>query len=77
MTPKLQYVAQARMEDQSLAPFTVGKAYEINCAFCLDGVTHISAIDDNQNIHHFDIEEEWFSQSFIIDGDIHTVWEEV
>tara|TARA_R110000851_G_scaffold257481_1_gene409978 strand:+ start:834 stop:1067 length:234 start_codon:yes stop_codon:yes gene_type:complete len=77
MQPKLAYVQTARMEDGSEPNFTIGQEYEINCAFNLDGDTHISVVDNTGDVHHFDITEEWFSQSFVVDGDLETVWEEV
>ena len=77
MIPYVQYVATATMQDGEEVAFTIDKNYEINCAFSLDGATHISVINNKNEVHHFDITEEWFSQSFVVCGDLENIWEEV
>ena len=77
MKPYVQYVAKAIMKDGEEVAFTLESNYEINCAFSLDGDTHISVMNDKKDVHHFDITEKWFSQSFVICGDLNSVWEEV
>ncbi len=67
----------ATMDDGTKASFQKGKDYDINCAFSLDGDTHISVVNSEGNVHHFDVTEEWFSKSFIVSGDLESVWEEV
>ncbi len=77
MKPYVQYVAKAVFCDGEEVAFTLDYNYEINCAFSLDGDTHISVMNDEKVVHHFDITKEWFSQSFVICGDLDSIWEEV
>ena len=77
MTPQVKYIEPFSMEDGSEPEFHLGKDYEINCAFDLDGDTHLSVVNEVGTIHHFDITEDWFSKSFAVLGDIADVWEEV
>jgi hypothetical protein len=77
MKPYVQYVAKAVFDNGEEVAFTLEQNYEINCAFSLEGDTFISVLDNDSNVHHFLIDAEWFSQSFVICGDLDTVWEEV
>ncbi|MCS5550873.1 MAG: hypothetical protein NZ811_05085 [Gammaproteobacteria bacterium] len=77
MAPYMQYVAEATMQDGTEPNFKLGENYEINCAFSLDGHTHISVVNSKGSVHYFDITEDWFSKSFVICGDLQSIWEEV
>lgn len=77
MQPVMAYIAAAKMDDDSEPAFKLGHEYEINCAFSLDGNTHISVVGEGGKVYHFDVTEEWFNQSFVVSGDLDTVWEEV
>jgi len=77
MKPYVQYVARTDLDNGEEVAFTLEQNYEINCAFSLDGDTHISVVNNKGDVHHFDITEEWFSQSFVVCGDLESIWEEV
>ena len=77
MIPYVQCVAPAKMEDGTIAEFVVGSNYEIDCAYLLDDKTHISVISPKGSVYIFDIKEDWFNQSFVVCGDLESIWEEV
>lgn len=77
MSPTVTYVKPFLMDSGEKPDFKLGEKYEICCAFDDDGNTIISVLNSKGHIHIFDITEDWFSESFIILGDIQIVWEEV
>lgn len=81
MQPYLKYFKAFKMDDGTKPALTVGKDYELNCAFMSDETTGlelvVSIIDDRSMVHTFWTEEEWFSEHFTIVGDVDLVMEQI
>lgn len=81
MRPYLKYIKTFKMQDGTSPDFTLGKNYNIDCAFMSDETTGyelvVTAINDKDMVHVFHTEEEWFSESFTLVGDVDLVMEQI
>ncbi len=57
----------------------VGQNFEINCAFSLEGDTHISVVGlhGESDVSHLDITTDLFNEHYVICGDLESIWEDV
>lgn len=77
MQPYLKFIKAFKMEDGENPNLTVGRDYPIDCAFMDEEVLVVSILDDISMVHIFDTEEEWFSESFTLVGDVDLVMEQI
>ena len=72
--PTATYVREFIMDDGNKPDFVYGKAYEVNSAFIDDdGSEVIGILTESGEVHHFELNDDWFSECFVILGDLSLV----
>lgn len=76
MTPILIYHTIYPEASNTLA-LTLGKNYEITCAFQEEGIYAYQVIDDDNMVQTLTNDGDWFSEHFEVVGDVSSVEEEI
>lgn len=77
MKPYLCYFKLAYMDDGTEIKLTLNKKYPIDCAFLDEGRLTVSIINDNNEVHTFPTEEDWFNKHFSVNGNTDLVLEQI